>query len=286
MDINYFSKKFPTLITTRAKNSHKGTFGTLTIIGGKKGMEGACLLSGHAALKIGTGKVIIGLNQNFFSSYILEITPEIILKQARIILNEEINRITAWVIGGGLGVNKNAKKLIGKILKKIYLGAKVLIDADALNILSTMTTLPLLTNKCVITPHPKEAAKLLKCTVKEIQLHRKEKAKKLAEKMNCWVVLKGYKTIIVSPKKKLLINTTGGVSLATAGTGDVLSGVIGGLLAQGVPLKEAIIFGVWVHGRAADSLVKKGIGPIGITAHEIINEIRILRNKIYNLNIN
>lgn len=165
------------------------------------------------------------------------------------------------------------------MLKKIILGKYILIDADGLNILSKLKK-NVLNEKCIITPHLKEASRLLSCSVEVINKNKKISAINLAKKFNCWVVLKSHKTIISSNKGEIFTNSTGNASLSTAGTGDVLAGIIGSLIVQKIPIKEAIIGGVWMHGKAADILVANKVGPIGLTAHELINQLRILRNEI------
>lgn len=278
---NFIFKILPNLISIRNKNSHKGTFGTLGIIGGSKSMCGSCLLSGSVALKVGCGKVIIGFNQKKLLFSIIESIPELILKTANELINEKI--ITGWVIGCGLGTKYKAFFLMKKILKHVKNGKNVLIDADGLNVLSKFKKKNKLTKNCVITPHMKEASLLLSCSIEKIKMNRKKSAIKLAKKFNCWVVLKGYKTIIASYNEDVFINKTGNVSLATSGTGDVLAGIIGSLIVQKIPIKESIIGGVWLHGKAADNLVLQGLGPIGLTAHELIDEVRKIRNQIIRL---
>lgn len=241
-------------------------------------MAGSCVLAGSAALHIGCGKVIIGLNQKKINIHLLEHTPELIIQTAKNLMCN--TQITTWIIGCGLGTSPMGIKLIKTILKNIQVGSNVLIDADGLNILSIFPQIPVLTEKCVITPHPKEAARLLKCSIEDIEKNREKNAIKLAKKFNCWVVLKGHNTIIASKHGDIKINDTGNVGLATSGTGDVLSGIIGSLIAQKIPIQEAIIGGVWLHGTASDFLVFYGLGPIGLMAHELIHQVRKIRNAI------
>lgn len=273
-----FSKQFPHLTSKRPADANKGTFGILGIIGSALGMTGACVLSGSAALKLGCGKVIIGFNQNKLPIQVLETIPELILKKASELIND--HQISSWIIGCGLGTESEAIILVKRILKYIESGAHVLIDADGLNILSILTKKTILTENCVITPHPKEASRLLSCSIEDIQVNREQSAITLARKFKCWVVLKGHRAVITSTDGNIWVNTTGNVSLATAGTGDVLSGMIGSLMAQKIPIKAAVISGVWLHGKAADNLVLKGIGPIGLTAHELIDQARMIRNQL------
>lgn len=274
----WLAQQFPSLVQPRPEQSHKGTFGTLNIIGSSAGMTGACVLAGMAALKSGCGKVIIGFNQYQQTLPLIETVPELMLREASSLIDDTF--ATAWVIGCGLGVSDDAQLLMHKVLLLIEQNKLVLIDADGLNILSQWQQVKKLTSQVVLTPHPKEAATLLQTTVDEIQADRCVAAKKLSQRYGCWVVLKGHDTVISSPELQIWCNQTGNSGLATAGSGDVLSGIVGSLLAQGIPIEEAVRSGVWMHGKAADCLVEQGIGPIGLTAHEIIDKVRLIRNLI------
>ncbi|CAL1329423.1 NAD(P)H-hydrate dehydratase [Candidatus Providencia siddallii] len=275
IDLNSINKYYHFLKKLRLEDSHKGMFGTLGLIGGSYGMIGAIILAGCSALKIGCGKVIIGFNQLKCAVSLIESMPELILRTVNEIINDI--SLTNLVVGPGLGINPVSSILIKMIVldKKKY----ILLDADALNILSITSDIKLHEN-CIITPHPKEAACLLHTNVKKIQFNRKKSILMLSKQYCCWVVLKGYHTLISSPDGDLWCNYSGNNGLSTAGTGDVLSGIIGGLLAQKIPIQEAICGGVWIHGAAADRAVLEGIGPIGLTAHEIIDYARIIRNKL------
>lgn len=275
------TNKYPDLVKSRNKTDHKGTFGTLAIIGGVLETSGSCFLCGHAALKSGCGKVIIGFNQKKIFIPILETVPEIIINKAVDLIKNK--KIYHWVVGCGLGININSVMLIKKILmyhKKMK--TKLVLDGDALNILAKISILSPLTENCVITPHPKEAARLLNTSVYRIQKYRERSAIALAKKYACWVIIKGNQTVISSPLGKIFVNNSGNVILATSGTGDVLSGVLGSLLAQNFSMQEAIVSAVWLHGQASDILLIKNKGPIGLLAHELINEIKNIRNFLIN----
>jgi len=133
----------------------------------------------------------------------------------------------------------------------------------------------------LLTPHPLEAARLLEIPVEEIQKDRLDAAKKLATKFQSVVVLKGSGTVIASFDNSLVVNTTGNPALATAGTGDVLAGLCGSLLAQKWPVWDAALAAVWIHGDAADCMVYEGIGPIGITAPELLPYLRKSLNHLF-----
>jgi ADP-dependent NAD(P)H-hydrate dehydratase / NAD(P)H-hydrate epimerase len=158
----------------------------------------------------------------------------------------------------------------------------LLLDADALNLISIHPHLATLVKgrnaETVMTPHPGEAARLLATNYEDTQKNRADCALYLAKKFHVTCVLKGAGTICASYDGRWFVNTTGNTGLASGGTGDVLSGVIGSFIAQGLSALEAAKLGVYVHGAAADALVKKGIGPAGITASEIVFEARNIIN--------
>ena len=130
----------------------------------------------------------------------------------------------------------------------------------------------------ILTPHPSEAARLLGYSTEEIQANREEAALELSEKYFSRIVLKGHQSVIAAPDEELIINQSGNPGLATAGSGDVLSGMIISLLAQGLAADEAVAGGVWLHGAAADLLALNQIGPIGLCSGEIAEAARFLRN--------
>jgi hydroxyethylthiazole kinase-like uncharacterized protein yjeF len=132
----------------------------------------------------------------------------------------------------------------------------------------------------LLTPHPLEAARLLEMNVEQIQADRLGSARKLASKFQSVVILKGSGTVIANFDNSLVINTTGNPALATAGTGDVLAGLCGSLLAQQWPVWDAALAAVWIHGHAADCIVGEGIGPIGITAPDLLPYLRKSLNQL------
>jgi hydroxyethylthiazole kinase-like uncharacterized protein yjeF len=190
--------------------------------------------------------------------------------------------ITAWLVGPGLGVSEAAHQLLRQILGGTI---PVVIDADALNLIAEDSALG---RQCarrgaaaVITPHPGEAARLMRCSIEQVQADRNSAAQTLARRLNAIAVLKGAGTVITNPSGDRSINLTGNAALATGGTGDVdvLAGVIAALIAQGVdPLiaaREAVRF----HGLAAERLTERTGGMVGVTASELIPEIRGLLNQ-------
>ena len=265
------------LFNPRDPHGHKGSFGCAAILGGARGMTGAVILAGRAALKTGAGKVMVGIAQTPVPVAYDSATPELMLHEAEDLL-ETANNIDAWAAGCGLGQSVNAIYL----LRQLFIKRKEIpfvLDADGLNAIASGEISPTWgRGEIVLTPHPTEASRLLQTDTKHIQDDRAAAAIALAKKYKAWVVLKGAGTIICAPDLSWQINTTGNVGLATAGSGDVLTGMLVSLLAQGLPMSQAVPAGVWLHGAAADSLVKQGIGPIGLTAGELAEAARSLRN--------
>ncbi|SCB79180.1 MULTISPECIES: NAD(P)H-hydrate dehydratase [Snodgrassella] len=271
---------FPALCQPRSAHSHKGTFGTLGIVGGAEGMAGSITLAGMAALHCGCGKVWLGFHQSALPIPLLFQQPEIMLSTANRLLQR--SDITAWVIGCGLGTETSALTKLTECLQQKSV-VPMLLDADALNLVAQQPAL--LSSRqnqqdIILTPHLGEAARLLHCTIGEIQNNHYQAVRCLAEKYDAWVVLKGHQSLIASPNGQVQQNETGNSGLATAGSGDVLAGIIGSLLAQRIPPQQAVYAGVWLHGAAADILAASEIGPIGLCASEIAAAVRWLRNRL------
>lgn len=273
-------------LSSRALDAHKGSFGSVAIVGGDTGMVGAVILASRAALFCGAGRVYAAfLADN--APNVDTCHPEIMLHSAATLTN--LMRLNCVVIGTGLGQSKAAIELLEFCTAQ---EVALLIDADALNLISQHTHLQIILKnrqaETIITPHPAEAARLLNTTVDAVKQNRIESAKKLALKYQVICVLKGAGTIIANKNGDYFINTTGNPGLASGGTGDVLSGIIGSLIAQGLSGLEAAKLGVYVHGAAADALVASDVGPVGLTASEVAQEARHqinLLNKIFYQNL-
>ena len=269
---------FQGVLPARNSNSHKGTFGSVAIIGGDTGMVGAVLLAARAALYSGAGRVYAAmLCKNAPSVDMLQ--PEIMLRSPQAIT--QLAQLDCVVIGTGLGQSNTSLALLEYWLAQ---NIPLLLDADALNLIAGHLHLASLvisrTAETVITPHAGEAARLLDVSTEHIQQNRTESALKLAKSLNATCVLKGAGTVCAHYDGSYFINTTGNVGLASGGTGDVLSGIIGSLIAQGLTGLDAAKLGVFVHGAAADALVKKGLGPAGLTASEVALEARNIINQL------
>ena len=265
-------------LPARNKDAHKGTFGSVAIIGGDTGMVGAVLLAARAALHSGAGRV--------YAAMLCENAPSVDMCQPEIMLRSpaaitQLSQLDCVVIGTGLGQSNEAVELLAYWLAQ---NIALLLDADALNLIAShkhLASIVISRNaETVITPHAGEAARLLDVSSSHVQKNRTESALKLATILNATCVLKGAGTVCAHPDGNWFINTTGNVGLASGGTGDVLSGIIGSLMAQGLKGIEAAKLGVYVHGAAADALVKKGFGPIGLTASEVSHEVRNVMNSL------
>jgi hydroxyethylthiazole kinase-like uncharacterized protein yjeF len=265
----------------RGRDAHKGTFGTIAIVGGNRGMVGAALLAARAALHCGAGKVYVGL--------LAADAPTVDLAQPELMLRPVDDALSAHVLVVGPGAGASHSTTSASMFERIVLPAVInsakplVIDADAINAIAVHDSLrhALSTARrapTVLTPHPGEAARLLKSDTKAVQGDRVAAALEIAKRFHADVVLKGAGSVCASPDGQWAINTTGNPGLASGGTGDVLAGIIGALLCQGLDGARALRYGVCLHGAAADALVSRGVGPIGLTASELIPEARRLLN--------
>ncbi|MGH8666695.1 MAG: NAD(P)H-hydrate dehydratase, partial [Burkholderiales bacterium] len=256
------------VLPPRKANSHKGTFGSLGIVGGAAGMVGAAWLAGRSALHMGTGRVYVGSIDSAAPS-IDPMQPELMLRQADAVL--KLEHLSALAVGPGMGQSAAAKGLLKNAIRA---NLPAVFDADALNLLAQEAILRRAfirrSAPTAITPHPAEAARLLNCPTAQVQNDRIEAARLLAVRLNCAVVLKGAGSVCASPDRSYRINTSGNPGLASAGQGDVLTGMVGAFLAQGHSAANALRAAVYLHGAAADDLVRAGTGPAGLTASEVI----------------
>jgi hydroxyethylthiazole kinase-like uncharacterized protein yjeF len=265
----------------RKPDSHKGDYGKVLIIGGADGMVGAPLLSGQAALHSGAGWVVIGfLSLN--APAVMQVQPEMMLRSVETIDFVEINP-DVIAIGPGMGASQQAKTLLAQVL---LFDVPLVIDADALNLLAAddalMELLRARKAPSVLTPHPGEAGRLLQLSNRAIQADRSATINALVNKTKAICVLKGSGSLVTSPEHAAEICNAGNPGMATAGMGDVLTGIIAALIGQGMRNNlsawDATRLAVLLHAMAADSLVNKGIGPIGLTALEVAYEVRQLIN--------
>lgn len=269
-------KQVAAFLKPRPKDSNKGMFGTVTVIGGSSGMVGAALLTGRAALKVGAGCVHIGMLAD--NAPVVDLLqPELMLHSAAEALRSTMPDVI--VIGCGLGQSLAAQKLLYDAL---LLDVPLVLDADALNLIALRPDLRsmLHTRKApaVFTPHPGEAARLLDCKTEDIQADRAGAALALAKKLNGSVVLKGAGSLCVTRDGKLHRNQTGNPGMSSAGMGDVLSGMIAAFIAQGLSADEALLLAVYLHGAAGDELAKQQ-ATLGMSATEVTEWARWLLNR-------
>jgi ADP-dependent NAD(P)H-hydrate dehydratase / NAD(P)H-hydrate epimerase len=263
-------------LAPRRLNSHKGHYGSVGVIGGDDGMVGAALLAARAALKLGAGRVYAGMLAQDAPA-VDGMCPEIMIRSADAVL--KLENLTCLAAGPGLGQTPDAAFHLGIALQ---LPRPLVVDADALNLIAMDGHLASLlkqrTAPTLLTPHPAEAARLLGTSVREVQHDRVLAATALSAKLNSLVALKGAGSICAAPDGAWYINTSGNPGMASAGMGDVLTGMIAALLAQGVEPRTALLTGVYLHGAAADRAVAGGSGPVGLTATETIDAARFLLN--------
>ena len=276
LDWPALAASLPPVLGRRTRNVNKGTFGTLGILGGTEGMGGALVLAGRAALRTGAGKVWLGFLMADPPKVDASM-PELMLRHAGAVLDAHPD---ALVVGPGLGTSDAARSLLQRALA---LPVPVALDADALNLIARDAALLAATRSrsapTLATPHPGEAARVLATDVENVQRDRMGAARELAQRLAANVVLKGAGSVLAHPDGTWDINASGGPALATAGSGDVLSGLLGALLAQGLAAKTALRYAVCLHGATADALVAQGIGPLGLTASELPDAARALLNQ-------
>ncbi len=266
------------------QDSHKGKKGHLLVVGGSVGHYGAPKMSGQAGLTAGAGLVTLALPKNVceeVSVGLFEIMATPLLDDGSgnfgsAIANRDVEEILenkqGVVVGPGMGLAEGSVELLQKILEiAVRHKTPLVLDADALTIIANKEfPTELFTNKMIMTPHPGEMARLAGCSNDEVQSNRLGMAKKIANKYDCWVVLKGARTVIAGPTKEIYVNPAATDILATAGSGDVLSGIIGGLLARGALTRDAAIAGTFIHGSIGESLGHELRGGVGVTATDLI----------------
>ncbi len=251
---------FGSVLVPRPRNSHKGSYGNVLVVGGHVGMVGAALIAARAALRLGAGRVYvdcIGAPEMRLDP----VQPELMFRRSA-----DVVPVDALVIGCGLGADAAAAAALRFALLQ---PTPVVIDADALNLIAADNSLQQALrdrgDSCVLTPHPLEAGRLLGLGARDVQQDRIGAACTLADRFSCIVVLKGAGTVIAEARGRYWINPTGSPALATAGTGDALAGMIGALIAQKVTPAIAARAAVWLHGAAAEEFGDE----LGLAAAEI-----------------
>jgi len=281
------------LLKSRNKEAHKGANGHLFILAGSEGKTGAALLSAQGALRMGTGLVSCGVPRELnpiFETALAEAMTIALPASAQALSPEDSPRINslmqgkdAVVVGPGIGTDNSTADLVLQLYCDSPL--PMVLDADGLNILAAhRESIRLAQGPRIFTPHPGEMARLLGISSGEIQANRLQASQWLAEASDCpalITVLKGAGTVVSGNDGRYALNTSGNPGMGTGGMGDVLSGIIGGLLAQGYPPWEAATLGVYLHGLAADILAQSQ--PYGYTATEVAQALpRVLGGLTHN----
>ena len=276
------------MLPTRSVDAHKRSTGSVLVLAGSDGMSGAALLTSRGAARMGAGYVTL-VSTSYVDHAKKSLIPEAV---SRIVSDHselgpevmeafsiDIERADAVALGPGLGTGPRQRALVEAALGTI--DVPLVLDADGLNAL-TEDTAPLRkrTGPTVITPHPGEMATLLQISGKDVQADRVAVARRAASDLGCTVVLKGAGTIVAGPEGAAILNPTGGPGLATAGTGDVLTGVIGALLAEGLDPASAAIAGVFVHGLAG-TLAGRSAGGRGTVAWDVAEALPAAVGKLY-----
>jgi len=278
--------RLPTLLLRRRPNAHKGDFGHIFILAGSERFSGAAVLCAGAAMRAGAGLVTLGIPESL-NSVIIKIKPKEVMTfplpetsdgTLRLSgykkIKEFVKNTDVLAVGPGLTQNKSTQGLVREMISKI--DKPMVIDADGLNALvghlKMLSAIRYPLSAKILTPHPGEMARLLGISVKKVQSKRKEIAKKFAQDYKVTVVLKGHNTVVADYNDNLYINKTGNPGMATAGSGDVLTGMIAAFLGQGLNQFEASKYAVYLHGLAGD-LAAKEKTQLGMIASDIIDKI-------------
>jgi len=266
---------FEDCLPERHKDAHKGHFGHVLVIGGDKGFGGAALLASTAALRSGAGLVSVITHPAHAASFLSSL-PELMVnglnnvEDHAEVVEELLQKADVIVLGPGLGQEEFGSSFYTKAIDHIVQrGKPAVLDADALNLLAKQ---PIELPSAILTPHPGEAARLLSETKEHVRDNRLEVVQQLHEQFGAMTLLKGAGSLVCDGET-VLVCGAGNPGMATGGTGDVLSGVIGGLLAQGIAADYALPYGVWLHACAGDYVTNLH-GEVGFIASDLIPEIR------------
>lgn len=256
------------LLPSRPKDSHKGDYGHVVVVAGSRDMAGAAILAGMGALRSGAGLVTLAVPEAIRRT-VAAALPEALTTAAP----PEPSQYDALALGPGMTTRPAVRRAVSALLRACA-AAPAVVDADALNCLALAPHPERALRGRVITPHPGELARLLKRTAKAVQADRVGAAGAAARRFGCVCLLKGYRTVVAGPRPgprtpgPVSINPTGNPGMAKGGMGDVLTGLIGGFLAQGLAPFDAARLGAFVHGLAGD-LAARRTGPAALLAREV-----------------
>lgn len=274
--VESISKKYiKNLLKNRPKDAHKGIFGKVLIVAGSHGMTGAAVLAARAALRAGAGLVRVCIDKELFP--IIQIGVPEATCVPRNMGQSVLEEYDAIVIGPGIGTENEGKFTVAKLMENY--GGNVVMDADALNVVAENNVdLRKAKANLIITPHAGEASRLINASAEDVNKNREKVVSYLSDITDSVTILKGHNTLVSLPREedsavnKIYENSTGNPGMATGGSGDVLSGIIGGLLAQGMNREDAAISGVYIHGLAGD-LARSEFGEYGLIAGDIVKYV-------------
>ena len=276
------SRELAAALPKREPDSHKGDFGHVLVIAGSAGKTGAAAMAAKAALRIGAGLVTLGLPESLneameakLDEVMTEPLPETDQKSISV---EALNKVLYLIekkavlaIGPGLSTHPSTCQLVHELISQV--GIPMIIDADGINaICQDIEVLRKATPPLILTPHPGELSRLLSISKEEIIQKRIEIAQEMARGLGIHMVLKGAATIIAHPDGQVYINPTGNPGMATGGTGDVLTGMLAGLIAQGISIEKALRLGVYLHGLAGD-IAARELGEEAMIAGDITERL-------------
>ena len=283
----YMNPEIKSLFKERKADTNKGDYGRVALIGGSTGMSGSCFLSSSAALRTGSGLTYTIVPKSISEILQIKSLENIVIpietrdgefnKNSAVEVLEKTKKMNGIGIGPGMGQGEGIYSFLETILPEVK--KPTIIDADGLNALSHNTDL---LKDCpqdiIVTPHPLEMARLLHTTVEEVEKSRKEIAQDFARTYQCTVLLKGNRTIVTNGKE-LYLNKTGNPGMATAGSGDVLTGIILSLLGQGYSSMDAGKIGAYIHGMAGD-FAKNELGESSLIASDLIRYLPSVLKKM------
>jgi hydroxyethylthiazole kinase-like uncharacterized protein yjeF len=270
----FIAKEIHNFLPPRQRDAHKGNFGHVLVIGGDHGMPGAVRMAGESALRTGTGLVSIATRAEHINAIVAN-RPELMCHGIQKAGELELlfKRATLLILGPGLGRSDWSKELVACVMQSEL---PMVIDADGLFWLSQFE---LSRQNWVLTPHPGEAARLLQTTGPAIQENRLGALGLLQQQYGGVIVLKGAGTLVLGESHQPHICLMGNPGMATGGMGDILSGIIGGLIAQGIPLENAARIGVSIHAEAGDQIAAS-TGERGLLATDLLPYVRRLVNPL------
>lgn len=256
----------------RVPNSNKGTYGRVLNVAGSEYMPGAAYLSSVSALKVGCGYCFLCSEDSVLKTVAAQTQNIVFVPLDKLLENLNISDVVE--IGCGLSQSDNAVNIFNTVVENVDKNIPLIIDADGLNILSkapeVLTSSEI--SNIILTPHPKEASRLLDCSLDYVLSDVGSAANKISEIYNCITVLKTHNTVVVSPDGRHYINHTGNSAMAKAGSGDVLAGMIAGFVAQKMDIFEASVMGVYLHGLSGDIAAEK-LTEYSVMAEDLISFI-------------